>query len=579
MAENIFVPPGTVYYPGLFDTEVALTIAEADKRYIKKGSDASYNLVSASNRLEVESANNTSITSSSNCNQYGLHLHSVLNNTNGRYAGSSIAFNNSLSDSVPLSSISLDKISANVGELVFGVRFGSDCSERLRITNDGLNVVGALVADQIILNSGVTDADWFTQVQGDARYVRANNASGSAMTGALTINRTTSGNSFTSINGTSECRLYHFNNGNAVFGTTSANNLQFQTGGNIRSTVTSAGDIGINTTTPEQRFHVVGNIRCQGTLIPNVISITNSGTTDILTALNSPMTFKMTSFTNAFVLGTSTEHPISFQTNGLVRGSVTSSGLLDWGTNNVRAECFVSESSTNDFPIFSNTNGTANFQMRSFNNAALIGMISNHTLSFMTNSSVRGSITPTGSLNWNHHVYINGSSSNTVPANRRYGSSGSDPSNQAGGTVPLSLRTSSNVWIAGDMYSSSDRRLKTNINKWDSSKCMNLLQVDPCTYSWRSDESGNLCLGFIAQDLIANDCTDLVQCFETNDEDIGHCDETNMDGRNRYVVEYQKIPLYLLEIIKKQQRDIDMLIELLPKTKRDKWAVLDRDQI
>jgi hypothetical protein len=108
---------------------------------------------------------------------------------------------------------------------------------------------------------------------------------------------------------------------------------------------------------------------------------------------------------------------------------------------------------------------------------------------------------------------------------------------------------------------------------------MNLLQVDPCTYSWRSDESGNLCLGFIAQDLIANDCTDLVQCFETNDEDIGHCDETNMDGRNRYVVEYQKIPLYLLEIIKKQQRDIDMLIELLPKTKRDKWAVLDRDQI
>lgn len=432
-----YIPPrkgnDLVFNPSNFDYSLeGISLQDADKRYLKLGGGSltgSLNLstLSASTRVEVESTDATPITSTTNCDEYGLHLHSILSSSNGRYPGSAIAFNNSSLDNVPLSSISLDKISNGVGQLVFAVRYTSDCNERLRITNDGIKAIGSVICDQIILTNGTTDSDWLTQFASDVRYLRKNNASGDTMQGGLTVSKTSNGNSFSSINGSSACKLYHYNNGTAIFGTTTNNDLEFQTNGVIRAAF--AGNNGVFT-------------------------------------------------------------------------------------------------------------------------------VSNQ-------------------------IYINGYTSNTVPSNRRYGYSGSDPSNQAGGTVNISLRTSNDVWVSGNVYCSSDRRLKTNIKQWDASKCMNLLDVNPYMYSWKRDESENLYLGFIAQDLIKNGCDDLVQCFQTDDEDIGHCSETNIDGNIRYAVEYQKIPLYLLEIIKHQQNQIKKqdvllraLIDILPKARRKQFDTL-----
>ena len=50
------------------------------------------------------------------------------------------------------------------------------------------------------------------------------------------------------------------------FGTTSNHPFRIYTNKNTRMTVAANGYIGINTTTPTERLHVVGNLRVQGTV-------------------------------------------------------------------------------------------------------------------------------------------------------------------------------------------------------------------------------------------------------------------------------------------------------------------------
>lgn len=566
-----YLPPkqgnDLVFNPENFDyaTE-GLSLQDADARYLKLSGGAlqgSLNLfsLSASTRVEVESTDSTPITSTTNCDSYGLHLHSVLSSSNGRYPGSAIAFNNSSADNVPLSSISLDKISNGVGQLVFAVRNGSDCNERFRVTDSGINVQGTIsVNGTPIVTNGIS------QSSADARYLQL---TGGSMTGALTITIPSSNNSFSSISGTSACRLYHFNNAAAIFGTTTAHALQFQSNGFIRATLSSAGNFGVGTTNPNTLLDVNGTSNFTGEMRAVSIGIGNalpgSLSHDIVIMENAsdPSIFmgRLTTANNGFRLryrhntdGSTINRIVLDNADGTEIFSITSNGRMGIG----------SPTPTQRFEVGGNIN-------ISVGSDYMIGGSSIDTLY----------VTKTGNNTMTGQLYINGSTSTSVPANRRYGVSGTDPSNQSGGSVQVSLRTSTNIWCAGDMYSSSDRRLKTNIQKWDSSKCMNLLKVDPHVYSWKRDESGNLCLGFIAQDLISNDCTDLVQCFQTNDEDIGHCDETNMDGFHRYTVEYQKVPLYLLEIIKRQQKQIkkqealiQALIDTLPTSRKKQFDTL-----
>lgn len=98
----------------------------------------------SSSFIETKNTSSTSITPTSIGSDYGLHLHSVLASNNGIYSGSSIAFNNSSIDNIPLGAIVLDKISSSVGNLVFSTKNGSNCDERFRITNDGIQTPGIL---------------------------------------------------------------------------------------------------------------------------------------------------------------------------------------------------------------------------------------------------------------------------------------------------------------------------------------------------------------------------------------------------------------------------------------------------
>jgi hypothetical protein len=75
--------------------------------------------------------------------------------------------------------------------------------------------------------------------------------------------RTTNGQSFSSINGTSTCALYHFNNADVFWGTTSAHNLNLQTNNVSRMLIngTTGNITGISSLSSNTLIVGTGNLR------------------------------------------------------------------------------------------------------------------------------------------------------------------------------------------------------------------------------------------------------------------------------------------------------------------------------
>lgn len=130
-------------------------------------------IITSTQRIEVQNTNNTPITSISNCNDYGLHLHSVLSGSNGVYSGSSISFNNSLGENVPLAAIYLDKIAPSQGELVFACRNGATCNEAFRISSTGPVFTSISASTQVITpKAGTLTLTNFDLVANNISYIK-----------------------------------------------------------------------------------------------------------------------------------------------------------------------------------------------------------------------------------------------------------------------------------------------------------------------------------------------------------------------------------------------------------------------
>ena len=139
------------------------------------------------------------------------------------------------------------------------------------------------------------------------------------------------------------------------------------------------------------------------------------------------------------------------------------------------------------------------------------------------------------------------SSAVTVPSGYQYGPSGS--ATAPGGTTSISIRSKYSIWCEGIIYSSSDRRLKTNINPIEDEQASKLLEITPVTYNWKSDPTGRKEVGFIAQDLADNGLMDLVTFLPSSEVD---------DGVS-LVVSYDRISALNTCIIKRQQQEIETL--------------------
>lgn len=149
------------------------------------------------------------ITGALSCSQLNANLTSSGLSWQSIAGTSTIALNHTLNGTALLGSTT---------NTAFG--FLTNNTERVRILNNGN------------FGIGTATAGYKLDVNGD---INTNTL--------LRANRTTSGQSFNSTNGTSTCVLYHFNNGDPFFGTTTVNNLIFQTQNVARMIIGSTGAI------------------------------------------------------------------------------------------------------------------------------------------------------------------------------------------------------------------------------------------------------------------------------------------------------------------------------------------------
>jgi hypothetical protein len=184
---------------------------------------------------------------------------------------------NASNDNYDLASVACGYVNANAnfgyGYLSFSTRNNSSASlatERMRINQDGnvgigksspvysLDVDGTINCTQLrigssLITSSVNEINTLSgTVAGVAAINKAlvvnsnldiGNIRTLTLTSDLIINRSTSGSSFVSNNGSSSCRLYHFNEGDAYFGTTSNHSLIFQTNNTSRMVINASGTI------------------------------------------------------------------------------------------------------------------------------------------------------------------------------------------------------------------------------------------------------------------------------------------------------------------------------------------------
>ena len=318
----------------------------------------------------------------------------------------------------------------------------------------------------------------------------------------LRVNRSSSGQTFNSTIGTSTCVLYHFNNQDVWFGTSTANNLIMQSNNTARLIINgSTGAIsGISSLTAAslnatQKIDSI-LVNCQDTWSTGLSK-------DLLTIGNLSDSYGRWTF------------------------SVFNA------SSNFNSHMTLYNQNQNQYGI--------NFGAGQVAGAAKGAMMVINGPNWDSAAITCGTSAPKGTL------HINGGKSSTVPSGYGYGPSGG--SAVGGGTVNISLFCYWNAWIEGSLYCTSDRRLKNIIKPIDSDNAMNLLNVTAQWYNWKKDPNEQPQLGLIAQDLLRENLNGLTSLFENNDVEEDD-PEFDLKSKTQLVVTYDKIPLYLLEIIK-----------------------------
>jgi hypothetical protein len=530
MSSNIYINPETPYYKGIFAESDALSIVSGDKRYTRIGSDAGLRSLTLSNSL---------------------------------FTGGSISTNT------------------------------------ITCTN--------------ITSSGSIDATGFIESDNSIRCTR-----------------TTNGSTFLSINGTSTCSLFHFNNSDVFFGTTTNNSLFLQTAGTGRIGIDAAtGNVGIPTINSSYRLNVSGDVNITGSYLQNGTPLTGfSGiitpTTRVVGGITvAGMVYNVSADrlygqrqidTNNYSLfsysagGTYNDY-LTWQHGATPTLTLTSTAALAATTVNITTANITTINSPllrltpnmnagTDTVLLRWGAGNETFSqwgIKVWRNAALNG--NSHFALFNEGNApsgdtgngshgiVFGSNAPPGAAggcmivmngtNGNGYIktdttapqgllHINGGITRTVPSGWAYTSSGDTPATSA--SVAVSLYTYQNIHCRGVLYCSSDRRLKNVIRSIDSSKASNLLKLTPKWYKWKSDSdtSNAAQLGLIAQDLLDCDLKELTMLMpnaDMSDEDKDH----NIPKGHQLSIAYDRLSLYLLELVKMQQVQLENIQETISK--------------
>lgn len=139
-----------------------------------------------------------------------------------------------------------------------------------------------------------------------------------------------------------------------------------------------------------------------------------------------------------------------------------------------------------------------------------------------------------------------GSLSTTIPTGWKLASNGT--ASFAGGASSVSLKTNNDIWCAGTVYSSSDIRLKTDIQTIDDIDVLKILNIRSVLYKWKNSTIDyNKELGFIAQELLDLNISDIVKVVPNSDFEEGFS----------YVVSYDRVCVYLVRLAQIQHKQLD----------------------
>jgi hypothetical protein len=473
---------------------VAGGTAQANKALVLNGSSSitsglvslSSSILSATTRIETQNSSATLITSSSNCDAYGLHLHSVLASSNGIYSGSSIAFNNSSTDNVPLSAICLDKVASSRGELVISTRNGTTCLERARFTSAGLTVAGTVSATT--LSGAVSGAQTGITSLGT---LSALNILGT------TDCETVAGTAFSTTTRTSDYNLI-ISNASDTTGSTaglcfaiddsaydtytpsvvllatrvatsiqyaaSDFDIQLRSNTNILSPMVSrlmikrAGGIGIGTTAPIGSVSIVGNSSYAAGGWRRIMYLSNDSTTPITAEIQIVSADSGTSPSNGLWLGTISDDPVKI--------GVGNTSIMYLNTSNRVAINLSGSSWSPEADLHVNGQIWSNAYYHSKQN--------------VDGKAVYRS-------NWSQSNYMALGTDSTVGAMRL-------------GTCDANFNWVSYLPVRGGSYTNaSDRRIKKDIVDIPYGLA-EILKMKPRKFAMRSDGSEHI--GFIAQEML-----------------------------------------------------------------------------
>ena len=236
--------------------------------------------------------------------------------------------------------------------------------------------------------------------------------------------------------------------------------------------------------------------------------------------------------TNPAFIGTVSNNDFAIMSNNTRRMTLTAGGNLGIGLANPTSRLHISGSLT--------ATGAVNF-----------GSTLDLTGRFVTQGSVSIENTNDG----NYPLWVGNGVNVNVPSGSRFINSGAN--SWGGGTIAVSIYSRWNIQADG-YYVSSDKRLKSDIQYIDSSKALKILNITPCNFTWKESETNDF--GVIAQDLVKENLTDLVKLVKS-DRINKECEETGAPAESQFIVDYEKIGLYILEVVKKHNIEIEQLKE------------------
>ena len=252
------------------------------------------------------------------------------------------------------------------------------------------------------------------------------------------------------------------------------NTLNFSTGGVERYRVDSNGNVGIGTTSPTQKLHVVGNILASGSGTFANIGVTNISASGNITALGN-IGIGTTSPSSKVDISGSDINGNSLLLRSGDQFNESDSTQIRFGYNNTNQ--YVHSIRTRH-SITDANNSIDFFLWNTANDLNTLG--SKHVMTLEGTGNVGiGTTNPTAKL----HVLASG----TQPILRLQGLGAGSLHTDAGGNVTVS----------------SDERLKNNIDPYKLGMDA-ILNIEPKYFSWNPSsgyESENIHIGFIAQNV------------------------------------------------------------------------------